>query len=347
MSDELKTRLERFLAREIPDAREIVVRDCQPLSGGYSCIMTKFTAVVDGVPRHYVSRADQPLGRQVTVGSDRDQEWALARALMQAGAPVPRAEFYDADGAAMGTKTMILEFIDGPSLLAEMRGTGDESRQAQADLLCDMAAACHAVDVNALPSSMQRPADWESYFASCVEDWRRVEAEYSESMPVFRHLAAWLERHPPPPAPLTLVHGEFQPSNIMAGTASTPAVVVDWELAHIGDPREDLGYVKFIGATLQPPDLVGHDEESFCRRYRERTGFDETLINPHTLDYFMILPLARLVRVLSHGLNAFLSGATSSLIMPYMNHGFLGTAQSTWLRTTRALDALRRLHSVR
>ena len=54
-------------------------------------------------------------------------------------------------------------------------------------------------------------------------------------------------------------------------------VLLDWELAQIGDPREDLGYFKAV-AQAAPPDLTEADE--FCARYRELTGFDESQVNP-------------------------------------------------------------------
>ena len=65
-------------------------------------------------------------------------------------------------------------------------------------------------------------------------------------------------------------------------------VIVDWELAHIGDPREDLGWCMMASVT-QPPDVVGADEEAFYQRYREISGLNEEQVNPATTDYFLLL----------------------------------------------------------
>ena len=50
-------------------------------------------------------------------------------------------------------------------------------------------------------------------------------------------------------------------------------VVIDFELATIGDPREDLGISRHM--RKQPPDLIDENPDDFLSRYREITGFSE------------------------------------------------------------------------
>ena len=90
--------------------------------------------------------------------------------------------------------------------------------------------------------------------------------------------------------PLGLVHGDFQVANVLLGNDGND-VLVDWELAHIGDPREDLGWCMMASVT-QPPDVVGADEEAFYARYREISGLSEEQVNPTTTDYFLLLASA-------------------------------------------------------
>jgi aminoglycoside phosphotransferase (APT) family kinase protein len=47
----------------------------------------------------------------------------------------------------------------------------------------------------------------------------------------------------PPPAELRLVHGDFRHGNLMVHAERGLAAVLDWELAHLGDPMEDLGWI--------------------------------------------------------------------------------------------------------
>ena len=55
--------------------------------------------------------------------------------------------------------------------------------------------------------------------------------------------------------PLALVHGDCQPSNVLVADGADP-LVIDWEFAHIGDPREDIGYYSQI--PLLPNVLWSH-----------------------------------------------------------------------------------------
>ena len=53
----------------------------------------------------------------------------------------------------------------------------------------------------------------------------------------------WLSQNDPgPSADVTLVHGDFRNGNLIIGPDGVRAVL-DWELAHLGDPMEDLGWI--------------------------------------------------------------------------------------------------------
>jgi aminoglycoside phosphotransferase (APT) family kinase protein len=52
-----------------------------------------------------------------------------------------------------------------------------------------------------------------------------------------------LARDLPPPARPALVHGDFRTGNLMIDSSNGIVAVLDWELAHIGDPAEDIGWL--------------------------------------------------------------------------------------------------------
>ncbi|MGQ0280365.1 phosphotransferase family protein [Sphingopyxis sp. Q841] len=60
--------------------------------------------------------------------------------------------------------------------------------------------------------------------------------------PVFEAAFRWLEDRLPDPGPVTLVHGDFRNGNLIVGPEGVRAVL-DWEVAHLGDPAEDLGWI--------------------------------------------------------------------------------------------------------
>src|SRR5262249_22489588 len=60
--------------------------------------------------------------------------------------------------------------------------------------------------------------------------------------PAFELALAWLRSSRPPSVEPAVVHGDFRFGNLIMGQDGVRAVL-DWELAHVGDPREDLGWL--------------------------------------------------------------------------------------------------------
>ena len=135
--------------------------------------------------------------------------------------------------------------------------------------MCEVGASIHGFDVTALPDHVEIPTSWDDYIDSRIQEWTDAEKAYADSNPFMRLIASYLRANKPPPAPLTLVHGDFQIANILI--ADDGYYMVDWELAHVGDPREDLGWMMFASVT-QPPDVIAEDPDAFYARYRELTG---------------------------------------------------------------------------
>ena len=61
--------------------------------------------------------------------------------------------------------------------------------------------------------------------------------------PMIDFTARWLLANLPPEGPLTLVHNDFRNGNLMISPTSGVVGVLDWEVAHIGDPMRDLGWI--------------------------------------------------------------------------------------------------------
>ncbi len=329
---ELRERLGRFLA-----ARGIrgEVHDIRPIVGGFSQITHRFTLRDGDLVQHYVLRSDRPGGAQLTT-TDRALEFRVIKALNDLGAPVPKVHWADPEGDEMGTPAMVSEFIEGLNILQAAR-SGSVPMADLADLATQAAARIHGLDTRGLPADIGSGGDdWNKYIDTQIQAWRDLEARQVERMPVLRYLASWLDLHRPEPVPLCLVHGEFSIANLMLG-ADGAVSIVDWEFAHIGDPRMDFGWCIQRGGK-EPPNVLGDHLELVCRRYRELTGMSEQAMNPAAVSYFVVLSGWRAFGAVLDGISRFANGESSLLLSAYLVSPW-SLACDEWLRITETLGA--------
>jgi aminoglycoside phosphotransferase (APT) family kinase protein len=74
--------------------------------------------------------------------------------------------------------------------------------------------------------------------------WRTViNTDALHPQPIAQAALRWLDRNLPPPSNhLTLVHGDYRTGNYLYTPQGAITAVLDWEMAHIGDPLEDLAW---------------------------------------------------------------------------------------------------------
>jgi aminoglycoside phosphotransferase (APT) family kinase protein len=329
----MPARLAAFLAGEEPDVGDVAVTAYDVMTGGYSRLLARaevhWTRQGRTEHRVFVLRGDPPPDHSL-IHTDRHAEWELLHAV----APhcrIAAPRYFDATGARLGTTAIVLDHSPATSLLPHCAANAEVG--VLPVRLAEAAASIHRVPLDELPASIERPLDAERYLTSRIEEWRRADAEHVERNPFLRWVAAWLDAHRPPPVPLTLIHGDFQASNMLVGD-DDQLIVLDWELAQIGDPREDLGYFKAV-AQAAPPDLT--DDDAFCARYRELTGLDETQLNPAVLGYFLILGVVGTVRRLLEG-GAAVDRGENRLLASLFNLNSVQFGHTLWRQAAAALE---------
>lgn len=268
---------------------------CEAITGGYSRVSTRARVRWgDGTEESFILRGDPPPGSGVFT-SDRDAEWELLATLPGAACvPTPSIRWYDRSGEYLGAKSIVMDCAEARSLQDEMAAAGPVGSGPLTDLFVDTFAAVHRTRLDRLPAQMPRPPDWPAYLDGALARYDRMAGLYPGSAPVLAYVSSWARAHRPPPARLGLVHGDCQPSNVLVGP-SGPPLVIDWEFAHVGDPREDLGYYTQI--PIQP-NVYWADPERFLSRYRAASGLTRDQVNPRTVDYFLIIGMAVLLEQL-------------------------------------------------
>lgn len=226
------------VARRIagPNARATALRR---LSGGASQEIWSFDIETNGASKGYILRR-APGGAQLGVSAQSiglTTEAAVINAALKAGAAAPVVTHICDDLDGLGA-AYVMERLSGETIARKI--LRDETFARARPVL---AAQCGA----ALARIHATPADTlpELPFSGAVEQLDRYEEVYrsfATPRPIFdlafRHLR---DRAPQPLAP-SLVHGDFRLGNIMVGPEGLVAAL-DWELAHVGDPTEDLSWI--------------------------------------------------------------------------------------------------------
>lgn len=245
-AEEMSAGLARFVAEQEGVAPEVVkVQDLRRLAGGASRLLWSVDIeIAEGELRPLVLRQDPP-GRSVA-GAIR-LEASLVRAAAAEGVPVPRVDWCCDDASVMGAPFYAMERIDGEAiprrLLRDERYA--EARRVMTEQLGAILARVHRIDPDspALEGHLPRPPEG---VPTAVGDVNRVaegcRAFAIEPHPVLDLAERWLHAHAPAPRPDGFVHGDYRVGNVMFDEKGTRAVL-DWELGHVGDPTEDLGWL--------------------------------------------------------------------------------------------------------
>src|SRR5262249_46266677 len=138
-------------------------------------------------------------------------------------------------GGPLGGPALLLEHVDGESLARKIMRE-ERFRDARAGLAREcgaLLARLHAVGPSAVPGLVATDP---------IERCRGVLDRLRAKHPAFELVLRRLELARPDPRPLTVVHGDFRLGNLLINSRGI-AAVLDWELVHLGDPLEDLGYL--------------------------------------------------------------------------------------------------------
>jgi aminoglycoside phosphotransferase (APT) family kinase protein len=233
------------------------------------------------------------------VETDRVREFQALRAVERAVA-APRVIAVDGDGSRLGRPAMVMEAVPGrtqPQCGSRPSGVGiafePPLRERIAGEFLDALVGLHRVDWRARDlSAFDVPRTGTNDAAAWnVAWWRRVwEEDRLEDHPVVVLAEEWLTAHLPAADALVLVHGDFRSGNFLYDDDGRITAMLDWELAHLGDPHEDLGWVvnDLFSVRMDSRERLACGllpRAEMIRRYEQRTG---TRVDPERLRFYEI-----------------------------------------------------------
>jgi aminoglycoside phosphotransferase (APT) family kinase protein len=234
------------------------------LSGGASQETWSFDIVHPGGNIGAIlRRAPQGYGAAPARAAGLNAEATLMQLAYDAGVPSPRVLHVLQPADELGTG-FVMARVEGETIPRKILRDAEfaQARPKLARQLGDVLAGIHGLNLAKLPELRGMTAAKE--IAELERDYR----SFDWPRPVFELALRWLrDRDPGPSDQVTLVHGDFRHGNLIIGPDGVRAVL-DWELAHTGDPMEDLGWICVnswrFGEIDKPVGGFGTREELFA-----------------------------------------------------------------------------------
>lgn len=242
MSDvqELLDKLGKVYAEHFPDVEKVI--SCDRLSGGASQETYRILVAIDGEEvLHAMRRTPGGVHAEKVVGHPGlETEAALMQAAKKAGVPEPTVHYVLGKENGLGDG-FIMEWIEGEALGARINRSEQfsELRPNLAYACGEIMAQIHSIDLDA--SGLRARLDEVSPEQFVQQTWERYKV-LPTPQPMIDYAALWLLENLPDNYTPSLVHNDFRNGNFMVSPERIVAVL-DWELAHIGDPMRDLGWI--------------------------------------------------------------------------------------------------------
>jgi len=255
-----------------------------PIGDGHSNV----TYLLRSGPDELVLRRP-PRGPLPRSAHDVVREARLLRALAPTGTRVPRVLAIGEDASIIGAPFYVMAYVAGEVVTDSVPAALDTpaQRRRMSEELVDALVEVHAVDWRAhgLEDFSHDPDGYlERQLRRFGGLWEQLK---TREIAAVEDVGAWLRSNVPRSGPATIVHGDYRLGNTMM--AADPPVrlvaIFDWEMATVGDPLADLGYLCALwvqrgdpplpalfefGGTTRANGFLTRDE--LVARYEQRSG---------------------------------------------------------------------------
>ena len=264
------------------------------------------------------------------------REARLLQALEQTPVRSPKVLAVCPDPEVIGAPFYVMEEVHGDVITDSIPPPLDnpEQRARIADELIDALVELHAVDWKSVGLvDFGRPSGYlERQLRRFTGLW---EHNKTRELTEVEQLRDWLETNMPQSPAATIVHGDYRLGNTMfaAGAPAQLAAIFDWEMATIGDPLADLGYL--VMSWTQPDDpaskfmlqrvtrLPGFPtRQELIGRYEERSGRSMQAVN-----WYVTLALWKAIVFMEGNYKRALAGSTDDPYLKSFGDGVVEIAQ--------------------
>lgn len=302
----LERRIERLVLACQPGAREAKVTQLKALAGGNARRAWSFELTwTDGDGLH---RSGCVLLARVEPGqleASVRREFETLAAVTAAGLPAPRPLWLDEGGDLLGMQGFVMTRGEGRSGTAELLKPGSAITRPLVQQLVRLAARLHQLDWRKLHPGVACGRTLPDSPRDELLNWQeQFHRNRMEPLPALASVFGWLHRHLPV-GPLVLVHGDFRVGNFLHDGRQV-TMLLDWEMAHLGHPLEDIAWA--YRAVWSPQPFLPLQE--CVALYEEASG---QRLDPAHLAWWRIFSEVKFAVISLNAARAFADGASSNL----------------------------------
>ena len=217
------------------------VENVRRLSGGASQETWSFDTVVNGRIEPLILRRSPGGAERVTTGSHAvtlETEALVIEASRAQSVAAPRVRHVLSPDEGVG-HGYVMDRLPGETIARKILRDAEfaDVRPKLAHQCGEILARIHQVNTDPLRDALaviDGPTQLRRY--------REIYDTYDYPHPIFEFAFKWLEPRMANSGRPTLVHGDFRHGNLLISPRGVEAAL-DWELTHIGDPLEDIGWI--------------------------------------------------------------------------------------------------------
>ena len=211
------------------------ISNLEPLTGGASKEIWKFEVSHAKQSAKMILRRGSGIEGPLAIKTT--DEARIQKEVIKVGAPVPIILAVSKKEEELGD-AYIMHFVEGESIARKI--LRDKEYKKALPILAyqcgEAIAKIHNVDINNFSFLPKKPAEDQ------LEDLYSTYQSFEQPSPVFEYAYLWLKEQDFGNFQESLVHGDFRLGNIIVNADGLQSII-DWELAHIGNPLQDLGWV--------------------------------------------------------------------------------------------------------
>jgi aminoglycoside phosphotransferase (APT) family kinase protein len=328
----IEGKLKDYLKKQMPEAQDLEVSNLTGVAFGASRETYTFDVSwsESGVEKKksYVMRRDPPTGLLDHIS--RDTEYRILSCLMKTDIPAPGVLCCETEPAHLDRPFIIMDKVDGLVTQAfQVVGRANKDLQKKiAEEFVNILARIHNLDWKAAGLEfLGAPQGPEDYASQEISKWESIlEDVRLEPDPILTEALLWLKSNIQPARETCLIHGDYKADNVMYKDGKIQAIF-DWEMASLGDPHDDLGWVcaRYYEVDGMIQGLM--EREWFLKRYEELSGRN---IDHDALRFWQVFSCLKMAAITMTGAQRYVTGkarknvlAVLAIVMPKLHQDII------------------------